>query len=58
MQQPVCGRQDRVKSAHMVCAEALQTLVCLLVCLLVWSGAGCWEVGFGGQTQGRDSCWL
>lgn len=28
------------------------------VCLLVLSGAGCWNIGFGEQTQRNNSWWL
>ena len=27
-------------------------------CPPAWAGAGCWSLGFGGQTQGEDQDWL
>ena len=56
-QQPVCGRQDRVRPTLVVHDTTLHAPA-WVVCLLVWTGAGCWNVGFGEQTWGEDCCGL
>ena len=54
MQQTVCGRQDKVKTVHLVYTATLHTPA-WVVCLLLWKWAGCWKVRFGTWTQGGDS---
>ena len=40
----VCGRQDKVRTACMVCATALHTPACIL-CLPLWRGLGAGKWG-------------
>ena len=57
VQQPVCGRQDRVRTSWILCAATLwppEWVVCLLLCKEV----GCWNVGFEEWTHEEDNCWL
>ena len=53
-QQPVCGRQDRLRPTQMVCATALHATAWDM-CPPVHMGAGGWNVGFGEQTQGETA---
>ena len=47
----VAGRTEAVR-ATTLCVPACDA------CLVVWSGSGCWNIGFRGQTQGENWCLL
>ena len=57
MQQMVCGRQDKVRTAHMVYTATLR-IPTRVVSLLFQRWNWCWKVWFGVWIQGGDRCWL